>query len=358
MRMRTFTAPDMNRAMLMIRETLGEDAVIISSQRDSSGKAVSVTAAIDDEWAEEPEAEEEFEEPEFNEVAEWENGHDAPAEPYTKPPLMSHEAILKNRDLAYLLHEIEKVLSFHSVPLPLIEKILRAAKYVDFSAPRSQDGVYEGLIDLLSHLYRFEPLALEHQPERIMLVGPPGVGKTMAAAKLAANLVADKLPIHVLTIDNKRAGGVEQLRAFTSIMGIQARVADCRNELRRLLKEIPNDEPVVIDSFATNPYSFDELRELNEFANLHKVEPVLVFSAGCDAQEAADIARAFAFMGTKRMLVSRTDTARRYGALLAAGEAGDLALCQLTHSAQVAGGLEQMHPATLADMLMQFKNDH
>ena len=47
MRIRTFTAPDMNRAMEMIRETLGDEAVIISTSKDSGG-AVNVTAALDE----------------------------------------------------------------------------------------------------------------------------------------------------------------------------------------------------------------------------------------------------------------------------------------------------------------------
>ena len=49
MRLRTFTAPDMNRAMVMVREALGDDAVIISTSRDANSKAVSVTAAIEEE---------------------------------------------------------------------------------------------------------------------------------------------------------------------------------------------------------------------------------------------------------------------------------------------------------------------
>lgn len=48
MRLKTFTAPDMGRAMLMIRETMGDGAVIISTAREGNGKSVSVTAAVDE----------------------------------------------------------------------------------------------------------------------------------------------------------------------------------------------------------------------------------------------------------------------------------------------------------------------
>ena len=47
MRLRTFNAPDMQLAMQMIRETLGDEAVIISSTRSDHGNGVVVIAATE-----------------------------------------------------------------------------------------------------------------------------------------------------------------------------------------------------------------------------------------------------------------------------------------------------------------------
>lgn len=361
----------------MIRDTLGDDAVIISSVREGEGKGISVTAAVDDAFSDEmlheeaqaaadaetmdmqpaPEPQPDVQvEPATQ--PEWEAPEHTLAKHYASSPLFRQTSALHNRDLVYLLNEFEKTLNFHNAPAELTDKVLRAARHVAFEEPKTPEAVHSGFSDLLSFLFKFEPLVLEYKPERIMLVGPPGVGKTLAVAKLAAHLAADKMPVHVLTIDNKRAGSVEQLRAFTSIMGLETEVADTRNDLRQQLKDIPETEPVIIDSFATNPYSFDDLRELNEFASLNEIEPVLVLSAGGDPSEAAEITRAFSFLGIKRLLASRLDTARHYGALLAAADANDLALCQMTDSPQVAGGLRSLHAATLADLLMEYKYDH
>lgn len=378
----------MQRAMVMIRETMGDDAVIIATTRENGGKSVSVTAALDEGFA--PQDDEATYAAEIDEDYEGDAplpagglsqylaatarskkvaqsatpSRTAQTETGTgiKQPLMSHDAILKNRDLAYLLHEIEQILNFHSLPSPLVEKMLRAAKHLDPNFARMDGGVQAALCDLLASLYHFSPLQLDDMPRgkarRVMLVGPPGTGKTLAVAKIAADLVADGLPIHVITIDNKRAGSVEQLRAFTHIMGLETEVAGSRAELRQLLRECPIEEPVIIDSFGTNPYSFDELKELTDFANLHDIEPVLVLSAGGDAQEAADIAQSFGFLGIKRLLFTRTDTARRLGALLCAADTCGLALCDMTTSPQVAGGLSAFSAESLSHVLMQHKQDH
>lgn len=391
MRLKTFTAPDMNRAMLMIRETMGDDAVIISTARDGNGKSVSVTAAVDDGFAEEapsPSAtqraaerqEEQYEQELEDSAPEYPVGGlgqylaataaskkkseaQVPRKDITaQPAFMNREALWQNRDLAYWLNELEQVLNFHSVPQDLTERMLKAAKHLDISAPRTLEGVGGALADLLSQMFAFSPLDLADAQSghaaRVMLIGPPGTGKTLAVAKIAADLVAEGLPVHVVSIDNKRAGSVEQLRAFTHIMGFETELADSRNELRQLLRECPANEPVIIDAFGTNPYSYDELKELTDFANLHEVEPLLVLAAGGDAQEAADIAQAFAFLSPKRLLVTRSDTVRRLGAILSAADAAGLALCNVTNSPQVAGGFMPMNADTLSKRLMRHKTDH
>ena len=47
MRLKTFTAPSMPEAMRLVRDQLGPDAIIVSSQPADKGKGVIVTAAIE-----------------------------------------------------------------------------------------------------------------------------------------------------------------------------------------------------------------------------------------------------------------------------------------------------------------------
>lgn len=388
MRLRTFTAPDMNRAMLLIRETMGEDAVIISTARDPEGRNVSVTAALEEEIAAEnnaaaqtewfDDAQEEFPDLGLGGLSSYlaataqarARGKEPAPAPMTPSPVKlpkgaakkaaAHQsAVLENREQAYFLNELEQLLYFHSVPELLAERMLRVARDLDVPFENTPHGVAHALTALLSKMFRFEAFAFDRAPsdERLMLIGSAGVGKTLAAAKITAHRVADRLPVQVMTIDNKRAGGVEQLQAFTAIMGTEVTVATSRSELRQCLKDALQGVPVVIDSFATNPYSFKELKELTDFANLHGIEPVLVLAAGADTQEVCDVVKAFAFLGVKRLIITRIDCTRRLGAALAAADAGGLAFGAMTISAEVAGGLQELTAPGLAQLLMQYKFD-
>ena len=48
MRLRTFTAPDIPSAMDMVREELGENAIILATDAKAGNKNITVTAAVEE----------------------------------------------------------------------------------------------------------------------------------------------------------------------------------------------------------------------------------------------------------------------------------------------------------------------
>ena len=92
-----------------------------------------------------------------------------------------------------------------------------------------------------------------------------------------------------------------------------------------------------------------QIVELSEAAAL---EPVLVLTAGRDAEEATDIARAFRPAGATRLLITGYDIARRLGAMLAVAQATGLALSDIGRSPRIADGFEPLDAAALARMLL------
>lgn len=184
-----------------------------------------------------------------------------------------------------------------------------------------------------------------------MLVGAPGSGKTLTAAKIAAKIALAKQPLTVITTDNKRAGGIEQLQAFTDILGLELKTAASRSELADILAAAEGS--VLIDTAGCNPYEPSEINELAGFLSLGGIEPVLVMPAGGDSSEAVDIADAFAHLPVGRLLVTRADTARRLGGVLAAAAAHGLAFCHASRSASIVDSLHPLTPPLLAEFLLR-----
>lgn len=338
MRLRTFTATDMPTAMKMVREALGDGAIILAST--SRGKnGVSVTAAVEGKTEE-----------------------DTPIRSSTTskttPPRNTPE-------IDSLRFEIQNILRFHNVPDLFSAKIMQRATTETLhsilalhqvSAHRNDKQLYKTALEkLLENYFMFEPVGFKANG-RTMLVGPPGVGKTLTIARIAAQFSMEKRPLAVITTDNKRAGGVEQLQAFTTILNAPLQVADTPSELWKQLQAVPAGTHVLIDTSGCNAYDKEELHELKSYIAADGIEPILVLPAGGDSLEAIDLAESFvSALPIRRLLVTRSDTARRFGGILAAGAACGLAFCDTTGSSSIINTLQPVDAASLAHLLLRYQ---
>ena len=312
MRVKIFSAPTMAEAMQDVRERLGEDAVIVSTHRGGRGRGVQITAAI-----EEPPVE-------------------------AKAPELAAAAI-SDEDAVY------QALLYHRTPGPLAEVLAVAAAK---STGLHPDARADALARALDARFTFSPVP-ESCPRPIMVVGPPGAGKTVTIAKLAARAVIAGRAVHLVTTDTVRAGGVEQLAAFTRILEQPLAAADTPDQLGDALAGRDPDALCLIDSPGTNPFAEPEVADLGGFLDAVEPEIVLVMAAGGDALEAAEAAEVFAGLGARRSLFTRVDVARRLGSMLAAADAAGLSLCNVSVTPLVAEGLSTINPVSLARLLMR-----
>ncbi|HCK19666.1 MAG TPA: GTP-binding protein, partial [Thalassospira sp.] len=145
---------------------------------------------------------------------------------------------------------------------------------------------------------------------------------------------------------------IAQLEAFTRILKIDLLQAKSPDELKARFGEIRDADVILIDTASCNPYLESEIGTLCEFMKAVPSEPVLVNPAGIDAYESADIANAFADGGATRVMISRLDVAARLGGALYGADSGNLSLCNVSMTAQVADGLTALSPLALAKLLI------
>jgi len=312
MRLKTFSAPTMATAMELVRKEMGDDAIIVSTQPGMDGRGARVTAALD--------------EPPIDEsaLAEWPEEGETPES---------------------VSDEIRNALAYHGIPTTVTDPLLRTA------ATFEADGSVMALAGALDAMFGFAPFSRKNTTRPIMLVGPPGVGKTIAIAKLATRARRDAVPVTVITTDTRRAGGIEQLRAFTRILGIDLITADTAADLAGALSA-RRGMLVLIDTAGINPLSDVEMESLNELVSAVGAEPVVVLPAGIDPMEAAETAVRFNVLGAQRLLATRLDLSRRLGGVLAAAEVSALSFCEVSISPHVADGLTPINPVSLARLLL------
>jgi flagellar biosynthesis protein FlhF len=187
----------------------------------------------------------------------------------------------------------------------------------------------------------------------IMLVGGPGVGKTLTAAKLATRLVQMGDNPLIITTDGDRAGATEQLGAFTRILNLNLVAAENPLMMARALASRPNGCKVIIDTAGLNPFDNDQCEMLVTHAVTADADLVWVLPAGIDADDAADMAHAFATLGVRYVIATKLDMTRRLESVLRAAETGGFILTDAGVGSGVADGLVALESEYLSSRINQ-----
>ncbi len=336
MRLKAYTAATIAEAMQQIREELGEDAAIVAT--DTDGNGVRVVAALDAEPA--PAAPRSVPQP----VA-WPTVAAKRPEPTAEPRERASAAPTAERDAV-----LARALAHHGVPEAIVANLVGGAP--QGATPAAT------LAARVAQLLRFGNLADRRETSPVLLAGPPGAGKTLVAAKLAARAALKGQAIRIVTTDIGSAGAIEQLTAFTEPLNIELETADGPAALARVLSQTPtavirDGKPqVVIDTRGVNPFDAVEMAGLSALIVASRAEATLVLPAGGDAHESAEMAEAFAHIGCSRLVTTRLDIARRLGGILAAATVGRLALAETGASPIVAHGLQTLNPQLLARLFV------
>ncbi|GJL89877.1 MAG: GTP-binding protein [Minwuia thermotolerans] len=316
MRIRTFTARSMSEALRLVRQELGRDAVILGNRDVAEG--VEVTAAID---------------PTDEPVSDSFQIQDRDLGPNVLPLEVGDDEDQLPEEAERLLRAV----AFHGAPLEVNEKLCRRAAQVN------DPSLTISLAAGVEEVFRFSPFG-RPSDNALVLVGPPGAGKTVVAAKYAVESVLSGRPLKIATTDIERPGGEMRLMELAEILD---------NRPVRLTpgRRLEWSGPRIIDTEGVNPFDDSDIQKLRETIEINDAEPVLVLPAGGDPYEYEDIAYVFAELGVTRLVATRIDTARRIGGILAAASTG-LSFAAAGASPVIADGLYPLTPTALARLIL------
>ncbi|MGB4101202.1 MAG: GTPase [Alphaproteobacteria bacterium] len=307
MRLKSFHGATISDAMRQVRDAFGDDAIIVATRDDDQG-GVRVTAAVDE----------------------------APGQAVALPDIESGEDIIER---------VSDALFRHGVHAGLAEKLLATA--TNFA---EDDPVIALAAGFDAHIPFRTP---SDAPRPIVLIGPPGSGKTLAVAKLAtAARIKDK-PLAVITTDLVRAGGVDQLAAYTNVMKIKLLEIEEAQAAADAVAEMTAKNIVLVDTAGCNPFDPAARDELQALIRKINGDIVMALPCGLDSEDGIDLAQTFKKLGATQLLFTRADVTRRFGSTLNIAGASGLELAYLSQSANVTTPLLTMNPITLARFILE-----
>ena len=385
MKIKRFVAQDMRQALRMVREALGEDAVILSNKTVEGG--VELTAAVD--LVTEDHIDPALDAPEPSSAAA-PRGPSKPRNPQRQarpreqaPAPQAEQGALS--EMREEMHNLRRWLQAELATMswydlgqrsPHAQELLSRLLKLGLSpeiARRLSERV-EGVDDLetawrkalffLSGELRVVDDELIDRGGLVALVGPTGVGKTTSIAKIAARyaLRHGHRNVALVTTDNFRIGARDQLHTYGRILNVPVRTANDPDSMADVIDSLSDRRLVLIDTagMGIGNDRFEEQVETLKAAG-PSLTTLLTLSATTEAAALEKAMRLFAVTDPQACLLTKLDEAASLGAALSAVINAELPLAYLADGQRVPEDLQTARAQPLvnraAELLDEFSPD-
>ena len=184
-----------------------------------------------------------------------------------------------------------------------------------------------------------------------VFVGPPGVGKTTTIAKIAAQeCTSRRTPLGLVAADAFRAGAIDQLRSYASVMGMPLRVARSADEFEAALSA--TRQTALIDTAGRSPQDKGISGLFDVLSRKRGVRTHLVLAADTSAATARRLLDRYAPLKPARVVITKLDETETMMPLFNVVREQGLAVSYLTAGQRVPEDLWRATPASLASALL------
>ncbi|SCX78098.1 flagellar biosynthesis protein FlhF [Desulfoluna spongiiphila] len=369
MAVKTFTAGSMQAAVAKVKESIGDDAIILSTRRIPVGVNNPYGRDIFEVDAEKPSAgntESMFTEapPARKSGVDSRSGRDITEEGDPKEgwaAVQSELAVLKELMLLSQQAEEERQIlrnpETHSIFTTLLRAGVsdsRARQVVARAEERlaSQAGGEEVPPDtigrevlslLVGQVKVADPFGLSGRPPEgrgrqvAAFVGPTGSGKTTTIAKLAAELFLKQgRKVGLISVDSYRIGAIDQLKTYASIMGIPFVPAFSREDLVSALSKLERCEVILVDTAGQSHLDTPRMEELETILGSGVPLSVhLVVSAVTGRLDAREVVQRFSVLGPETLVFTKVDETRRAASIFDTMAEARLPLSLITNGQRV-----------------------
>lgn len=145
----------------------------------------------------------------------------------------------------------------------------------------------------------------------VFFIGPTGVGKTTTIAKIASTIKLDgKAKLALITADTYRIAAVEQLKTYANILGVPLKVVYSPEEMEGVEEEFKDFDLVLVDTAGrshNNSAQREDMQNLLKSVSDEKKEAYLVLSATTKYSDLKKIANTYRSIVKYNLIFTKLD---------------------------------------------------
>ena len=324
MKIKKFTGKSLENLRQTIHNNLGSDAVIISSNKNRLLQRHEIIVAYNDHTQQ------------IN--FQNESRKHAENEKISKLLINLHEN-WRSKIFNKLNQKTYKINNFYIQEVAQnLKKLLKIEHGINFEAIREKKG----------H---------QHAPYVFVFVGATGVGKTTTLAKLAAKAVLQhNLNVGLITTDTYRVAAVDQLKEYSSLLGLEMQIAFSGNELNRHLQNFKQKDVIFIDTPGRSPFDKDGLDDIAEQLGSsldHNCNTFLIIPANIRREESIEIINNYKELNPSALIISKTDECSKCDGLSTLLDCSQLPVAYISDGQNVPEDIHEASSNLLSSLLLQ-----
>ena len=194
----------------------------------------------------------------------------------------------------------------------------------------------------------------KEQPERVLITGPCGGGKTTMIADLATHFHMQGIKVALVSSDTERMGGIEGLEAYASVLGIELHAMRKAEDARNILHKKESARLLLIDSEGWSQAKRKSYRrQAPLWQALTPNRRMLLLPANLDEADGMATLEASAGLHLTDLLPGKLDETSATGKVVNWAARSRLPLSYCSFGSCVPDQMGWLNPGTLATLLLR-----